>query len=218
MTPFDHLKNLHTKKKKWNDFNDEEKKNFNVFIINKALSFNPNYLNVVNLVQKYSVGQITQKEVFKIYFNLLPSKFRFYKWIKGKKEKENKDKIEYLAIHFECSKKEAKDAAERESLDAITEMLDLMEHKIRDDYVEASGVYWRRFLCNDAFRSSKQKKDHTVKAIPVNLHVQNLLVDSHRTQVSPLPKSTQSHNESEKKLVSQLSTWCSSVEFENMFL
>ena len=89
MTPFDHLKNLHTKKKNWNDFNDEEKKNFNIFIINKALSFNPNYLNIVNLVQKYSAGQISQKEVFKIYFNLLPSKFRFYKWIKGKKEKEN---------------------------------------------------------------------------------------------------------------------------------
>ena len=44
-----------------------------------------------------------------VYFNLLPFKFRFYKWIKGKKEKENKDKIEYLATHFECSKKEAKD-------------------------------------------------------------------------------------------------------------
>ena len=109
MTPFDHLKNLHTKKRKWNEFNDEEKKNFNIFIINKALSFNPNYLDVVNLVQKYSAGQSSQKEIFKIYFNLLPTKFRFYKWIKGKKEKENKDKIEYLAIHFKCSKKEAKD-------------------------------------------------------------------------------------------------------------
>ena len=48
MTPFDHLKNLHTKKRNWDEFNDEEKKNFNIFIINKALSFNPNYLNVVN--------------------------------------------------------------------------------------------------------------------------------------------------------------------------
>ena len=109
MTPFDHLKNLHTKKRKWKDFNDEEKKNFNIYIINKALSFNPNYLNIVNLVQKYSAGQITQKEVFKIYFSLLPSKFRFYKWIKGKNENKNKDKIEYLAMHFECSKKEAQD-------------------------------------------------------------------------------------------------------------
>ena len=95
MTPFDHLKNLHTKKRTWDEFNDEEKKHFNIFIINKALSFNPNYLNIVNLVQKYSAGQITQKEVFKIYFNLLPSKFRFYKWIKSKKEKETVDQNEF---------------------------------------------------------------------------------------------------------------------------
>ena len=109
MTPFDHLKNLHTKKRNWDEFNDEEKKNFNVFIINKALSFNPNYLNIVNLVQKYSAGQITQKEVFKIYFNLLPTKFRFYKWIKSKNEKKDKEKINNLAMYFECSTKEAKD-------------------------------------------------------------------------------------------------------------
>ena len=109
MTPFDHLKNLHTKKKNWDEFNDEEKKNFNVFIINKALSFNPNYLNIVNLVQKYSAGQITQKEVFKIYINLLPTKFRFYKWIKSKNEKKDKEKINNLAMYFECSTKEAKD-------------------------------------------------------------------------------------------------------------
>ena len=109
MTPFDHIKNLHTKKKNWDEFNDEEKKNFNIFIINKALSFNPNYLNIVNLVQKYSAGQITQKEVFKIYFNLLPSKFRFYKWIKSKNEKKDKEKINNLAMYFECSTKEAKD-------------------------------------------------------------------------------------------------------------
>ena len=36
MNPFDHIKNLHTKKRRWEDFNDEEKKSFNVFIINKA--------------------------------------------------------------------------------------------------------------------------------------------------------------------------------------
>ena len=109
MTPFDHLKNLHTKKKNWDDFNDEEKKNFNIYIINKALSFNPNYLTIVNLVQKYSAGQITQKEVFNIYFNLLPSKFKFYKWIKGEKTKKEKEKAEYLAMHFKFSTREAYD-------------------------------------------------------------------------------------------------------------
>ena len=111
MNPFEHVKNLHTKKRCWEDFNDEEKKSFNVFIINKTLSFNPKYLNIVNMVQNYTgLNQIlSQKEVFNIYFSLLPNKFRFYKWIKGAKTKKEKEKAEYLAIHFKISIREAYD-------------------------------------------------------------------------------------------------------------
>ena len=111
MNPFDHIKNLHTKKRRWEDFNDEEKKSFNVFIINKALSMNPNYLNIVNMVQNFTgLNQIlSQKEVFNLYYSLLPNKFRFYKWIKGEKTKKDKEKAEYLAIHFKVSTREAYD-------------------------------------------------------------------------------------------------------------
>ena len=111
MNPFDHIKNLHTKKRRWDDFNDEEKKSFNVFIINKALSMNPNYLGIVNMIQNYTgLNQIlSPKEVFNIYFNLLPNKFRFYKWIKGQKNKKDKEKAEYLAMHFKVSTREAYD-------------------------------------------------------------------------------------------------------------
>ena len=111
MNPFDHIKNLHTKKRHWEDFNDEEKKSFNVFIINKALSMNPSYLGIVNMIQNFTgLNQIlSQKEVFNIYFNLLPSKFRFYKWIKGEKNKKDKEKAEYLAMHFKVSTREAYD-------------------------------------------------------------------------------------------------------------
>ena len=111
MNPFDHIKNLHTKKRTWDDFNDEEKKSFNVFIINKALSMNPSYLGIVNMIQNFTgLNQIlSQKEVFNIYFNLLPSKFRFYKWIKGEKNKKEKEKAEYLAMHFKVSTREAYD-------------------------------------------------------------------------------------------------------------
>ena len=107
MNPFEHIKNLHSKQRRWEDFNDEEKKSFNVYIINKTLSFNPNYLSIVNYVQKYSAGQISPREVFKIYFNLLPTTFQFHKWIKGKKSDKDKEKIETLAMHFECSTREA---------------------------------------------------------------------------------------------------------------
>ena len=111
MNPFDHIKNLHTKKHTWDDFNDEEKKSFNVFIINKALSMNPNYLNIVNMVQNFTgLNQIlSQKEVFNLYYSLLPNKFRFYKWIKGEKTKKDKEKAEYLATHFKVSIREAYD-------------------------------------------------------------------------------------------------------------
>ena len=111
MNPFDHIKNLHTKKRRWEDFNDEEKKSFNVFIINKGLSMNPNYLGIVNMVQNFTgLNQIlSQKEVFNIYFKLLPNKFRFYKWIKGIKNKKDKDKAEYLAMHFKITTREAYD-------------------------------------------------------------------------------------------------------------
>jgi hypothetical protein len=111
MNPFDHIKNLHTKRRTWDDFNDEEKKSFNVFIINKGLSMNPDYLGIVNMVQNFTgLNQvISPKEVFNIYFNLLPNKFRFYKWIKGAKSKKDKEKAEYLAMHFKVSTREAYD-------------------------------------------------------------------------------------------------------------
>ena len=111
MNPFDHIKNLHTKKRRWEDFNDEEKKSFNVFIINKGLSMNPNYLGIVNMVQNFTgLNQIiSPKEVFNIYFNLLPTNFRYYKWIKGEKTKKDKEKAEYLAMHFKVSTREAYD-------------------------------------------------------------------------------------------------------------
>ena len=72
---------------------------------------NPNYLGIVNMVQNFTgLNQIiSPKEVFNIYFNLLPNNFRFYKWIKGEKTKKDKEKAEYLAMHFKVSTREAYD-------------------------------------------------------------------------------------------------------------
>jgi len=124
MNPFDHIKNLHTKQRSWDDFNDEEKKSFNIFIINKALSMNPNYLDIVNIVQRYTNNMLNPKEVFNLYFNLLPNKFRFYKWIKGIKDK-NKEKYQILAQHFKCSSRETKDYIELLDKKEINKILKL---------------------------------------------------------------------------------------------
>ena len=55
MTPFDFLKLVHDKKIKWEDLNEDEQKTYNKFIINRALGFNNNMLDIVNRLQGYDV-------------------------------------------------------------------------------------------------------------------------------------------------------------------
>ena len=110
MTPFDYLKLVHNKKVKWEDLNEEEQKSWNTFIINRALSFNSNYIDIVNNVQPHTGGQITPAEIFKFYQNMLPNNFRFQKWIKGKKEnKYNPQLLALLSGYFECSCKQVEE-------------------------------------------------------------------------------------------------------------
>ena len=110
MTPFDYLKLVHNKKVKWEDLNEEEQKSWNTFIINRALSFNSNYIDIVNNVQPHTGGQLTPAEIFKYYLNMLPNNFRFQKWIKGKKEnKYNPQLLALLSGYFECSCKQVEE-------------------------------------------------------------------------------------------------------------
>ena len=110
MTPFDYLKLVHNKKVKWEDLNEEEQKSWNTFIINRALSFNSNYIDIVNNVQPHTGGQLTPAEIFKYYQNMLPNNFRFQKWIKGKKEiKYNPQLLALVSGYFECSCKQVEE-------------------------------------------------------------------------------------------------------------
>lgn len=110
MTPFDFLKLLHNKKISWSDLNEDEQKAWNTFIINRALSFSPNYLNIVSKIAPYTGGQLTSAEIFKYYQSMLPSNYRFQKWIKGAKaNKFNKQLVEIISAYLECSNKQAED-------------------------------------------------------------------------------------------------------------
>lgn len=107
MTPFDFLKLIHNKKIKWESLNEDEQKAYNIFIINKALSFNSDYLDIVNNIQHYTP---TSKESFKYLQSMTNNKFKFNKWIKGTKaSKYNKELLEHISSYFECSIKQAED-------------------------------------------------------------------------------------------------------------
>ena len=107
MTPFDFLKLVHNKDIKWESLNEDEQKAYNTFIINKALSFNSNYLDLINQIQHYTP---TPKESFKYLQSMTSNKFRYNKWIKGSKTtKFNSILVETISAYLECSNKQAEE-------------------------------------------------------------------------------------------------------------
>ena len=84
------------------------------------------FIEIVNVFQKYAIGTLEPREVYKWYCDVLPRGKRFNKYIKGKSEKKfDKELVEIMSSHFECSKLQTKQNLElisREELKSILEM------------------------------------------------------------------------------------------------
>ena len=105
MTIIDWINQVLVHKKDWDSFSESDQKTFNTFIINRWLSMDMDFIEVVNYFQKYSIGTLESREVYKWYCQVLPKGKRFNKYIKGKKSKKYDNKLlKLLTTHFQCSK------------------------------------------------------------------------------------------------------------------
>ena len=125
MTIFNWINEILVSKKHWNDFTEDEQKKFSLFIINRWLSMDKDFLEIVNYFQKYSIGTLEPREVYKWYCDMLPKGKRFNKYIKGKKDKKyNTELIDIMVQHFECSKSQVKDYLDLIAKDELMEILE----------------------------------------------------------------------------------------------
>ena len=125
MTIFNWINEILVSKKHWNEFTEDEQKKFSPFIINRWLSMDKEFLEIVNYFQKYSIGTLEPREVYKWYCDMLPKGKRFNKYIKGKKDKKyNTELIDIMVQHFECSKSQVKDYLD---LIAKNELIEILE-------------------------------------------------------------------------------------------
>ena len=126
MTIIDWINNILVHKKHWNDFTEDEQKKFSPFIINRWLSMDKDFIEIVNHFQKYAIGTLEPREVYKWYCDILPRGKRFNKYIKGKLEKKfDKELVDIMSKYFECSKLQTKQNLElisKEELKSILEM------------------------------------------------------------------------------------------------
>ena len=125
MTIIDWINQLLVNKKHWNEFTEDEQKKFSPFIINRWLSMDKEFLEIVNYFQKYSIGTLEPREVYKWYCDMLPKGKRFNKYIKGKKDKKyNTELLDIMVTHFECSKSQVKDYLDLIAKDELIEILE----------------------------------------------------------------------------------------------
>ena len=125
MTIFNWINEILVSKKHWNEFTEDEQKKFSPFIINRWLSMDKDFIEIVNYFQKYSVGTLESREVYKWYCDMLPRGKRFNKYIKGKKDKKyNTELIDIMVMHFECSKSQVKDYLDLIHKDELIEILE----------------------------------------------------------------------------------------------
>ena len=106
MTIFDWLNEISYNKTPWSSFTEKDQESFNRYMINRFISMKNNYIDIVNLVQKYPLSDMN---LYNFYFKTIPKKKTFFRYIKPKKDKMNDLLVSILAQDFNISKREIKD-------------------------------------------------------------------------------------------------------------
>lgn len=105
---FNILEYITYSKKPYNKLTESERKEINPFMINRYLSMNLEYVDIVNYVQ--SIPYERKESYYKIYSSILPKSKLWLKYIKkGKGEKDKDEILGYVSRYYECSKREAND-------------------------------------------------------------------------------------------------------------
>ena len=109
-TIFDHINHLTHKKKPWESLSEADQKSFSPYIINRWLSMHMDITEIVDMFQQYTIGPLSKKHVYQLYYDILPKANVRAKYIKGKKnDKYNKDLVTFVKDHYVTSKREAED-------------------------------------------------------------------------------------------------------------
>jgi hypothetical protein len=80
---------------------------FNSWLVNKYLSMDIRYIELVNYIQ--TIPYDNKQQIYSIYREMIPKAKTFLKYLKSKRDKKPATLVEYVAKHFECSLGEAEE-------------------------------------------------------------------------------------------------------------
>lgn len=100
---FDWVGQMSYYKQPWSSFTLEEQEMFNNFMINRIISMNPNYIEVVAEIQDLP---LPKDKLYKFYVQNLPKQKFFNKYIKPSKSQYSKELLISLSNYFQTSTRE----------------------------------------------------------------------------------------------------------------
>ena len=107
MNLFNWLEQITVKKQPTASFTEIQWGSFNSFMIHKYLSMQPEYIELVNYIQR--IPPENKREIYSVYREMIPKKKVFLKFIARTKRKSNIEVEHYIAKYFECSLGEAEE-------------------------------------------------------------------------------------------------------------
>lgn len=108
---FDHLNAIFTDQSidYYDSLSVEDRKTYSIYMINRLISMNMDYIEMVNEIQKFW-EVVKDRESYLFYSQCLPLGRQWNKYIKPKVEKKHEEwVVKLVALYFEVSKMEAVD-------------------------------------------------------------------------------------------------------------
>ncbi len=110
---FEHINQVTSIQNKtyWKRISDEDKKTWSNFMVNRFLSMNSNWIELVNEVQQYD---LPPEILYKLYIDILPKRKVWLKYIKGRKQMLEYPRwaLDIISTHYQVNLQEAKNYAE----------------------------------------------------------------------------------------------------------
>lgn len=122
---FGWLKEITLYKSDIEDITEDSWKTFQPFMINRYISMNPDYIEIVNYIQKFSNSP--KQQIYTMYKNIIPKRQVFLKYIGSKNKTKNTELVEKLSKYFIISKRE------------IVDYLDILNKKDIKSILESMG-------------------------------------------------------------------------------
>ena len=123
-TIFDFINGITHEKKEWKQWSQHHQKQFSPFIINRFLSMRMELTDIINELQRYTIGLLSPRDTYRLYHGILPTNKTFAKYIKGEKEdKYEKQLVRQIAEHYQISLSEATDYVDLMSRDSCAFLL-----------------------------------------------------------------------------------------------